>query len=126
VSFATVASMFFSVWPHSADQKTRSQSFALRPDASDSLDDQLLRSQLELTWTLARLALELKADSGVLASSDVARTLETALEKAERYSRQTSKKGLALIHLNALKEAIGGMGLNVATGCPESGQEVTQ
>jgi hypothetical protein len=116
--------MFFSVWPASADQKTKSQSFAPRPDASDCLDDQLLRSQLELTWTLARLALELRTDSGVLASSDIARALETALEKAERYSRLTSKNGLA--HLNALKEAIGGIGLNVATGCPESGQEVTQ
>jgi len=121
VSFATVASMFFSVWPHSAGQKTKPQSFAPRPDASDCLDDQLLRSQLELTWSLAKLALELKADPSVLASSDMARAMEAALEKAERYSRQTPKNGLALIHMNALKEAIASLGLNVVTACPASG-----
>ena len=126
MSFATVASMFFSVWPHSANQRTKPQGFAPRPDASDCLDDQLLRSQLALTWNLAKLALELKADPSVLASSDIARAVETALEKAERYSRQTPKNGLALTHLNALKEAIAGLGLNVATGSPASGQEVTR
>ena len=118
--------MFFSVWPHSAGQKTKPQRLAPRPEASDSLDDQLLRSQLALTWSLAKLALELKAEPSVLASSDMARAVETALEKAERYSRQTPQNGLALTHVNALKEAIAGLGVNVATGCPASGQWVTR
>ena len=113
MSFATVASMFFSVWPHSNGHKTKPQSMAQRPDASDCHDDQLLRSQLELTWSLAKLALELKSDQGVRASNEVARAMEAALEKAERYSRQTPKNGLALTHLNLLKQAIVGLGLDV-------------
>ncbi len=105
--------MFFSVWPHSDGHKARPQSTAPPPDVGDCPDDQLLRSQMELTWRLAKLALELKSDQGVRASSDVARAMEAALEKAERYSRQTSKNGLALTHLNFLKQAIAGLGLDV-------------
>jgi len=104
--------MFFSVWPRSG-RKTTVESTASQSDVEDCLDDQLVRSQLELTWTLAKLALELKSDRGVRVSSDVVQAMEAALGKAERYSRQTPKNGLALTHLNSLKQAIAGMGLDV-------------
>jgi hypothetical protein len=68
---------------------------------------------LKLAWSLARLALELKSDQGVRASSDIAKAMDAALEKAERYSRQTPKNGLALTNLNSLKQAIAGLGLEV-------------
>jgi hypothetical protein len=101
----------------------RGETTATRHVVDDGLDDQLLRSQLELTWSLAKLALELKSEQGVRASSDIARAMEAALEKAERYSRQTPNAGLALTHLNALKQAIAGMGLAVAKDCCDSVQE---
>jgi hypothetical protein len=113
VSFATIASMFFSVWPHCDGHKRKPESIAPRPDASDCPDDQLLRSQLELTWSLAKLVLQLKSDCGIRASSDVAHAMEAALKKAERYSRQTPQNGLALTNLNSLKQAIEGMRLDV-------------
>ena len=125
VSLAVVASMFHSMWPR-FHRKTTAESTPSLSEGDDCLDDQLLRSQLKLTWNLAKLALELRSDDGAHASSDVIRAVETALEKAERYSRQTLQNGLALTHLNALKKAIAGLGLNVATECPESRQEVTR
>ena len=120
-----VASMFHSMWPR-FHRKTTSESTPSPSEGDDCLDDQLLRSQLKLTWNLARLALELRSDDGAHVSSDVIRAVETALEKAERYSRQTPQNGLALTHLNALKEAIAGLGLNVATKCAKSGPGITQ
>jgi hypothetical protein len=113
VSFATIASMFFSVWPHCDGHKRKPESIAPRRDASDCPDDQLLRSQMELTWCLAKLALEPKSDRGVRASSDAADAMEAALKKAERYSLQTPQNGLALTNLNSLKQAIAGMRLDV-------------
>jgi hypothetical protein len=67
---------------------------------------------MELTWCLAKLALELKSDCGIRASSDIAHAMEAALKKAERYSRQTPQNGLALTNLNSLKHAIAGMRLD--------------
>src|SRR6185312_7331490 len=117
--------MFHSVWPR-FHRKTTTESAASLSQGNDCLDDQLLRSQLKLTWNLAKLALELKSDPGAHVSSDVVRAVEAALERAERYSRQTSPNGLALTHLNALKEAIAGLGLNVAMKCAKSGPGITQ
>jgi hypothetical protein len=123
VGFATVVSIFFPGWPRSADRRTKPESTASQLDVSDCLDDQLLRSQMDLTWCLAKLALKLKSDSGVRASSDVGRAVEAALEKAERYSRQTPKNGLALTHLNSLRQAIAGLGLDVQPPGAETSQE---
>ena len=125
VSFATVASVFFSVWRYPPGRTTTPESIAARPDASDCLDDQLLRSQINLTWCLAKLTLELKSECGVRASDDVAHAMEAALEKAERYSRQTPKSGLGLTHLNSLKQAIVGMGLDSHPRVAETSQRVS-
>ena len=103
-----VAAMFHSMWPR-FHRKATAESSPSPYEGGDCLDDQLLRSQLKLTWNLAKLALELRSDDGAHVSSDVIRAVETALEKAERYSRQTSKNGQALTHLNALKQAIARM-----------------
>ncbi len=65
-----VASMFHSMWP-CFHRKTTSESTPSSSEGDDCLDDQLLRSQLKLTWNLARLALELRSDDGVYVSSDV-------------------------------------------------------
>ena len=113
------------MWPRFG-RKATTESTTSPSQADDCLDDQLLHSQLKLTWNLAKPALQLKSDGGAHVSSDVVLAVEIALEKAERYSRQTPKEGPALTHLNALKEAIAGLGLNRATGCPESRQEVTR
>jgi hypothetical protein len=115
--------MFHSVWPR-FHRRTTAESTPSPSEGDDCLDDQLLRSQLKLTWNLAKLTLELRSDDGAHVSSDVIRAVETALEKAERYSRQTPKNGQALTHLNTLKKAIAGMGLGVATESSESRHEV--
>jgi hypothetical protein len=129
VSFATVASMFFWAWPRSTHRKVTPEGSASHSDLRNCLEDQLLRSQLELTWSLAKLALELKSDSDGRPSSDMARAMEVALEKAERYSRQIAKNEPALMHLNSLKQAIAGLSLEACAaeplqGCVEATHEV--
>jgi len=122
VSLATVASMFFWAWPRSTHRKVTTEGAASHSDLQDCLDDQLVRSQLELTWSLAKLALELKSASDGRASSEMARAMEVALEKAERYSRQTAKSPPHLMHLISLKQAIAGMGLDVHPCAAETSQ----
>jgi hypothetical protein len=109
MSFAAVASVFFWAWPRSTHQKVTPEGTASHSDLRDCLEDQLLRSQLELTWSRAKLALELESEGDGRASSEMARAMEVALEKAERYSRQTAKHPPALMHLNSLKQAIAGL-----------------
>jgi hypothetical protein len=106
MSFAAVASVFFWAWPRSTHRKATPEGTASHSDLRDCLEDQLLRSQLELTWSRAKLALELESEGDGRASSEMARAMEVALEKAERYSGQTAKNPPALMHLNSLKQAI--------------------
>jgi hypothetical protein len=93
---------------------------AIQHVVDEGLDEQLLPESIATTWCLAKLALELKSEQSVRAFGDIGRAMEAALEKAERHYRQTPKAGPALTHLNSLRQAIAGLGPNVATGCPES------
>jgi|KBSMisStaDraftv2_1062788.scaffolds.fasta_scaffold982410_2 hypothetical protein len=125
MSFAALRSTFCFRY-HRPDQRERHDGAALVHGCNVEIHDQLVRSQLKLTWRLAKLAHQLRPDNSVRLSNDVCTVMGAALDRAERYSLQTEEHDTVLTQLHSRNKQIAGLGLSYAAGHAASSREVTQ
>src|SRR5690242_18454565 len=114
MSFAALASTFWFRCYHSDQPEIKKRTAPRHQDRKIELQDQLLRSQLDLTWSLATLTRQLRSDDARL-SNEIYAVMGATLRRAEHYSQQTTEHEAGLIQLESFKKRISALGLCFST-----------